>query len=103
VAVADSATTPEDTPISLNVTSNDIDVDSTSLTPTVCTNPANGTAVVNTTANTITYTPAPNFNGADSFSYKVSDGALNSSCVNVTMNVTSGAHVQWHRGVVWLV
>jgi hypothetical protein len=68
-------------------------VDSTSLTPTICTNPANGTAVVNTTANTITYTPASNFNGADSFSYRVSDGALNSACVNVTIDVTAGACV----------
>jgi hypothetical protein len=92
VASPDSYTTLEDTPLSLNVTSNDIDVDSTSLTPSICTKPANGTAVVNTTTKIITYTPAPNFNGLDSFRYRVSDGILYSACVNVTINVTAGAH-----------
>jgi hypothetical protein len=97
VDVPDNATTPEDTPIIIPVLSNDYDVDnnSTLLRVYICNSPANGTAVVNTTAfpNTITYTPSPNFFGPDSFTYFISDGALNSSCVAVNVTVISGVYV----------
>ena len=36
-----------------------------------------------------TYTPAANFNGPDSFTYRANDGALNSATATVTMTVTS--------------
>jgi hypothetical protein len=98
VALADSATTPEDTATSIPVLSNDSDVDNyiTLLMVYVCTSPDHGTAVVDTTStpNTITYIPALNFNGLDSFTYKVSDGALDSSCVDVIITVTSGVCVR---------
>jgi hypothetical protein len=100
VAVADYATTPEDTAVVISSLSNDSDVDyNTTLLVYVCTNPANGSAVANTsnTPHTITYTPAVNFNGLDVFTYKVSDGFLNSSCVNVTINVTAGGACLWCR------
>jgi hypothetical protein len=69
-----------------------VDNNSTLLRVYVCSTPAHGTAVVNTTAtpNTITYSPDPNFNGFDLFTYKISDGALNSSCVAVNVTVTPG-------------
>ena len=35
--------------------------------------PAHGTAAINADG-TITYTPAANYNGADSFTYTISDG-----------------------------
>src|SRR5207249_1942010 len=36
-----------------------------------------------------TYTPAANYNGADSFTYKANDGTLNSNVATVTITVTS--------------
>ncbi|NEU06697.1 hypothetical protein GZH53_00070, partial [Flavihumibacter sp. R14] len=35
-----------------------------------------------------TYTPNANFNGTDSFTYKVSDGTLESNIATVTLTVT---------------
>jgi hypothetical protein len=96
-----SPSTPEDTPIDIPVLKNATDVDgNTTLIIYVCTDPAHGSAVVNTstTPNTITYTPAANFNGLDSFTYKVSDGFLNSSCVTANVTVTPGVHALWDSG-----
>ncbi len=52
------------------------------------TNPANGSVVFNTNGN-FTYTPAANFNGADSFTYRASDSTGNSNPATVTINVTA--------------
>ena len=65
VAVDDTATTFEDTPVDVLVLVNDSDPDGDSLTVTqILTDPTNGAAVVDGD-NTITYTPNPNFSGAD--------------------------------------
>src|SRR6185295_8874462 len=37
----------------------------------------------------VTYTPAANYNGADSFTFKANDGALDSNIATVTITVTS--------------
>src|SRR5207245_1653422 len=49
--------------------------------------PSHGTATVNPDG-TFTYTPAANYNGADSFTYKANDGSTdsNTSTVNITVN-----------------
>jgi hypothetical protein len=39
-------------------------------------------------ANTVTYTPNPNYNGPDSFTFKVNDGTVDSAPATVTINVT---------------
>ena len=49
------------------------------------TTPAHGTAAVNPDK-TITYTPAANYNGADSFTYTIGDG--NGGTATATVNVT---------------
>lgn len=54
---------------------NDSDPDSDPLTATKTTNPAHGTLTV-TAAGGFTYTPNPNYNGPDSFTYTASDGVL---------------------------
>lgn len=77
--------TNEDTPITINVLSNDVDADGNTLTVTSLTQPAKGTAVLNAN-NTITYTPNLNTNGSDSFTYTISDG--NGGSDTATVNVT---------------
>lgn len=51
--------------------------------------PTNGSLTYDKTLGTITYTPNPNFNGADSFTYTVCDlGTPGSQCSNQVVNVT---------------
>jgi VCBS repeat-containing protein len=86
VAAGDTATTNEDTSIAIAVLANDSDGDSGTLTPVVFNAPANGSVTVEADG-TIRYTPAANFNGTDSFTYTVSDGAAESRVATVTITV----------------
>ena len=89
VAADDAASTNEDTPVAIAVLANDSDGDSATLTPIVVSGPANGSATVEADGS-ITYAPAANFNGTDSFTYKASDGAAESGVVTVTITVRGG-------------
>ena len=80
-----SVTTPEDQ--TFNGTLTATDVDSPSLTFTKATNPSHGTVVVNPNG-TYVYAPAANYNGPDSFTYTVSDGAGGTVTRTVAINVT---------------
>lgn len=90
VAVDDNVSTDEDTPLALDnlliVDPNDSDVDGDSLTIIGVTTAAQGTTSVK--AGFITYTPNPDYNGPDSFSYTISDGngGTAMAVVNVTVN-----------------
>ncbi|WP_162276021.1 Ig-like domain-containing protein, partial [Roseimaritima ulvae] len=88
----DTASTNEDTAVTINVLANDADIDGDSLSIASVGQPANGTANVNDDG-TITYTPAANFNGVDEFSYSISDGngGNNSAIVTVTVNPVNDA------------
>ncbi|MEK7521913.1 MAG: tandem-95 repeat protein [Patescibacteria group bacterium] len=90
VATNDNATTPEDTAVAVNVLANDSDADGNldATTVTVTTNPSNGSTSVNVATGVITYTPAANFNGADSFIYRVCDTAGACTSPNGTVNIT---------------
>ena len=66
---------------------NDTDVEGTQLTLQSFTQPANGTLTEN--AGVFTYNPNSNFNGADTFTYIVTDGDLNSNAATVTINVNA--------------
>jgi large repetitive protein len=88
VAGDDSVTTNEDTPVDITVASNDSDPDGDTLTRVVTTNPAYGTAVVNSNG-TIKYTPNANFSGTDSFVYRVTDGNNLSDTATVSITVTA--------------
>ncbi|NKQ35836.1 MAG: tandem-95 repeat protein [Chloroflexi bacterium] len=84
-AVADNLATDEDTAVLLDALANDSDPENDTLTITAVSGPANGTAVIE--GNQIRYTPNANYNGADSFTYTVSDGELMATAaVNVTVN-----------------
>jgi VCBS repeat-containing protein len=88
VAVDDSATTLEDMPVVLNLVANDTDVDSTTLSVVSLTAPLHGSAVVNVDGS-VTYTPAANYFGSDTFTYHTSDGSLDSlNAATVTVSVT---------------
>jgi gliding motility-associated-like protein len=90
IAVDDSASTTEDTPVEINVLNNDSDPDGDELTVTIseAKEPANGTVTIDENG-VVTYTPNENFNGTDSFDYIISDG--NGGTDTATVTVTVGA------------
>ncbi|MDO0972856.1 beta strand repeat-containing protein, partial [Mycolicibacterium frederiksbergense] len=88
VAVGDTFTTDEDTTLTGNVLTNDSDVDGDTLTATLVTGPTNGTLTLNADGS-FTYTPAANYNGADSFTYTASDGTATSSVATVSITVAA--------------
>lgn len=85
VGTDDSAATDEDTPVVIDVLANDTDPDGDALTVARVADPPNGAATINPDS-TITYTPAPDFNGTDSFTYDVGDGVA-STTATVTVDV----------------
>ena len=86
VATAEAVTTDEDMAVSIDVLSNDSDVDGDALTVSVVEQGTNGT--VETDGSQVTYTPNLNFNGSDSFSYTVDDGNGGSAEATVSVTVT---------------
>ncbi|MBI2089680.1 MAG: tandem-95 repeat protein [Deltaproteobacteria bacterium] len=90
VAASQSITTPEDTPI--NVTLSATDPDSGALTFSIVSGPAHGTLASN---GALVYTPSPNYNGPDSFTFKANDGAADSNVatVSITVNAVNDAPV----------
>jgi VCBS repeat-containing protein len=78
IALDDSIETNEDTPLEIAVLANDSDVENSPLTAILVTDPQHGTASVNPDG-TIHYAPALDYNGTDTFTYKVTDGALESN------------------------
>jgi large repetitive protein len=99
VAVSNSTTTNEDTPVAINVTANDTDVDGTINVATVDLDPATagiqttftnaqGTFTVNTSG-VVTFTPVLNFNGTASTPYTVNDNlGLTSNQATISITVT---------------
>jgi len=85
VAVAKSATTAAGTPVAITLSASD--KDSPSLTFAIVTPPAGGALSGN--APNLTYTPAAGFSGADSFTYRASDGSANSNTATVSITVTA--------------
>ena len=83
VATPQSVQAVEDTakPITLAGT----DVEGSALTFMIVTQPAHGT--LTGTPPNVTYTPAANYNGADAFTFKVNDGALDSAPATVSITV----------------
>ncbi|MEX2174301.1 MAG: Ig-like domain-containing protein [Pirellulaceae bacterium] len=86
VAVDDSADTDEDTAVTIDVRSNDSDLDGDTLTPVLVGGPANGALVPNANG-TFTYTPGANFHGTDTFTYLTNDGTDDSNVATVTITV----------------
>ena len=87
VAVADSLTLDEDTNATLNVLANDTDQNGDTLFVAAISSAGHGTTTLNPNG-TVTYTPAANYNGPDSFTYTVGDGTGRSAEGNVSVTVT---------------
>lgn len=95
VATNDTATTSDRQPITINVLSNDSDVDTGDvLSIQSFTNPTRGTLVKNLD-NTLTYTPAQGSAYNDSFTYTLRDaaGATSIGTVNLTITLASNSIV----------
>ena len=89
VSNADSATTPEDTPLLISAAAllaNDTDVDGNALHIASVSSGSGGTAVLNADGS-VSFTPFANFNGTATFSYLASDGLANSNAATVSVNV----------------
>ncbi|MFW5691000.1 MAG: Ig-like domain-containing protein [Chloroflexota bacterium] len=85
VAIGQSLTTQEDTPLDFSLMGSD--PDGGSLIYTVIGGPFNGS--IDTSAlPAVRYTPNPNYNGPDEITFKVSDGALESDPATVSITVT---------------
>ena len=90
VAVDDAASTPEDMPVNIDVLANDSDPDDFLGIPQVTNQPDNGTLTFNPADSSFTYTPDPDFNGTDVFTYQICDDGLPPLCdqANVTITVS---------------
>ena len=70
-AIADSATTQEDTDVVINILVNDSYVKTSPFSLSI-NNPSNGTIATNN--NIVTYTPDADYNGSDTFTYSLTQG-----------------------------
>ena len=77
-------TTDEDTAKAITLTGSDLDGDT--LIYGVVTQPTHG--ALSGTAPNLTYTPAADYNGADSFTFKANDGMVDSNIATVSITVT---------------
>ena len=92
VAVNDTASTLEDTPVDVVVLKNDMDCSegligsSVKVTKT----PANGTVTINSVTGATTYIPNPGFEGTDTYNYEVcnNQGLCDEATVTVVINGT---------------
>jgi hypothetical protein len=69
------------------------DAESDPLVYTVLTQPGHGT--LTGTAPNLTYTPAANYIGSDSFTFKVNDGELDSNTATISITVSTGTPPQF--------
>jgi alpha-tubulin suppressor-like RCC1 family protein/uncharacterized protein YkwD/plastocyanin/thiol-disulfide isomerase/thioredoxin/uncharacterized membrane protein YphA (DoxX/SURF4 family) len=88
-AVNDAYAMDQDTTLRVpapGVLTNDADTEGGSLTAALVSGPSNGTLSLNANGS-FTYTPNAGFSGTDTFTYKASDGATDSSPATVTIVV----------------
>src|SRR5205085_288473 len=89
-ALPDNYTTPEDTQLTVSapgVLANDSSTFGQALTASLVTNPIHGSVVVNAYG-PFTYTPNPNYNGPDSFTYRATSSGGSSAVGTVTLIIT---------------
>ncbi|WP_416866827.1 MAG: Ig-like domain-containing protein [Imperialibacter sp.] len=87
VANSSTSETFEDTAVSGILTGSDPEKGNLSFS--VVENPSHGSVSVDGTSGAFTYTPSPNFNGSDSFTFLVGDSELTSDAATVTLAIAS--------------
>ena len=90
-AVNDTYSTNEDVTLTVpptGVAVNDVDPDGNTLTAILVTAPTHGTLTLNADGS-FSYTPAANYNGPDRFTYKVTDGTVESNVATVAITVVA--------------
>lgn len=95
VATADSYSTPYGTVLAVaapGVLKNDTDVENDALGAWKVTDPAHGTLSLSTDGS-FTYTPSAGYSGPDSFTYRASDGKVDSAPVTVAITVGTAPNV----------
>ncbi|MBC7129396.1 MAG: PKD domain-containing protein [Thermoplasmatales archaeon] len=86
IANDDSASTPRNINVKIDVLSNDYDIDGDELNIISVSTPSHGTAT--TDGDYVYYTPDPDYDGEDSFTYTISDGvATSTATVNIDVYV----------------
>ena len=92
-AVDDSATTPEDTPVTINVRGNDTDPDGDALSISSFSQPRHGS--VERSGGRLVFTPDKNWNGTTTFTYVVCDpdGRCDDATVTVTVDPVDDAPI----------
>ncbi|MCF6443337.1 Ig-like domain-containing protein [Nereida sp. MMG025] len=86
-AVADTASTDEDAPVTIDVLGNDSDPEGDDLTIVEASVPADQ-GTVEIVDNQLVFTPAPDFNGEATITYTIEDPSGNSDSADVTVDVT---------------
>ena len=91
VANPQSVAVAHNTATAITLTGTDPDNPPLALTFAIATQPANGTlSGLNAATGAVTYTPNSNFQGADSFTFTVNNGASTSTPAKVTLTVAPG-------------
>jgi large repetitive protein len=84
-ALSQAVSVLEDRPQAITLAGSDGDGDA--IAYAIVADPAHGS--LSGTAPNLTYTPASNFNGSDSFTFRISDGSTQSNVATVTLTVAS--------------
>jgi hypothetical protein len=87
VASNGTATTPEDTAVTIDLLTLVSDVDSSTFTFAVG-NASNGTVILLADGHTAQFTPAANYSGPASFTFTANDGSLDSNQATISITVT---------------
>jgi ribosomal protein S30 len=97
VATGQSVSTDEDTAKAITLAATDADSDP--LVYTVVDQPTHGSLTI--TGPNVNYTPDANYNGPDSFTFKVNDGTVdsNTATVNITVNAVNDTPVATGQSV----
>jgi VCBS repeat-containing protein len=86
IALDGAVTGTEDRAFQANLTSTDVDQEP--VTYGIATSPTRGTVVItNASTGRYTYTPAVNFNGTDSFTFRVYDASSSSTPATITVTI----------------
>ena len=79
----------ETAPATSGVIANDTDVDGDQIHAILVSGPSNAASFTFNVDGTFVYTPTANFNGVDSFTYKVNDSSVDSNVATVTLTVNA--------------